>query len=66
MRLSAFGATNVFIAPVGNEELLGEPDETGEDGQEEIYVVLRGARRFEVDDEVLEVGGGLSREAQCL
>lgn len=54
LRLSAFGA-NIFVAPLGNEELVGEHDETGEDGQEEIYIVLKGALRFELDDEVLEL-----------
>jgi hypothetical protein len=52
--LGAFGA-NVFVAPKSGEELIGEHDETGEDGQEEIYLVLAGALRFELDDEVLEL-----------
>jgi hypothetical protein len=54
LRLSAFGA-NVFIAPAGGEELIGLHDEMGEDGQEEIYIVLAGAMRFELGDEVLEL-----------
>jgi hypothetical protein len=54
LRLGAFGA-NVFVAPKGGEELIGLHDETGEDGQEEIYLVLRGTLRFELDDEVLEL-----------
>jgi len=47
LRLSAFG-TNVYVAPVGGEELIGLHDETGEDGQEELYLVLDGAVRFEL------------------
>jgi hypothetical protein len=54
LRLGAFG-TNVFVAPTGGEELIGLHDETGEDGQEELYVVLAGAVRFELDGEVLEL-----------
>jgi hypothetical protein len=53
-RLSAFGA-NVFVAPNGGEELIGPHDETGEDGQEEVYLVLSGAVRFELDEEMLDV-----------
>ena len=54
LRLSAFGA-NVFVAPMGREELIGLHDETGEYGQEEIYLVLAGAVRFELADDVLEL-----------
>ena len=57
LRLSAFG-TNVYVAPVGGEELIGLHDETGEDGQEELYLVLDGAVRFELADEVLELCRG--------
>jgi hypothetical protein len=54
LRLSAFG-TNVFVGPEGGEELIGLHDETSEDGQEELYVVLAGTVRFEIDGEVLEL-----------
>ena len=54
LRLSAFG-TNVFVGPEGGEELIGLHAETGEDGQEELYVVLSGTVRFEIDGEVLEL-----------
>jgi hypothetical protein len=54
LHLSAFGA-NIFVAPMGEEELIGPHDETGEFGQEEIYLVLAGAVRFELADEVLEL-----------
>jgi hypothetical protein len=57
LQLSAFGA-NVFIAPMGGEELIGLHDETGEDGQEEIYLVLDGVVRFELAEEVLELDHG--------
>ena len=54
LRLSAFGA-NVFVAPNGGEELIGLHDETGEEGQEEIYLVLSGTVRFELGEEMLDV-----------
>jgi hypothetical protein len=54
LRLGAFG-TNVFVGPEGGEELIGLHDETGEDGQEELYMVLAGTVRFEIDGEVLEL-----------
>src|SRR5215218_3380677 len=54
LRLSAFG-TNVFVGPEGGEELIGLHDETSEDGQEELYVVLAGTVRFEIDGEALEL-----------
>jgi hypothetical protein len=57
LRLGAFG-TNVFVGPAGGEELIGLHDETGEDGQEEMYVVLAGAVRFELAGEVLELRRG--------
>jgi hypothetical protein len=54
LRLSAFGA-NVFVAPNGGEELIGLHDETGEEGQEEIYLILSGTVRFELGEEMLDV-----------
>ena len=54
LRLSAFG-TNVFVGPEGGEELIGLHDETSEDGQEELYVVMAGTVRFEIDGEALEL-----------
>ena len=57
LRLGAFG-TNVFVGPAGGEELIGPHDETGEEGQEEMYLVLSGAVRFELSDEVLELRRG--------
>ncbi len=38
--------------------LIGPHDETGEDGQEEMYLVLSGTLRFEISDEVLELRRG--------
>lgn len=57
LRLGAFG-TNVFVGPAGGEELIGPHDETGEDGQEEMYLVLAGTVRFELAGETLELGQG--------
>jgi quercetin dioxygenase-like cupin family protein len=48
----------VFVGRAGGEELIGPHDETGEDGQEEMYLVLSGTVRFEVADEVLELRRG--------
>jgi len=45
----------VFVGPEGGEELIGLHDETSEDGQEELYVVLVGTVRFEIDGEALEL-----------
>jgi mannose-6-phosphate isomerase-like protein (cupin superfamily) len=52
LRLGAFWA-NVFIAPEAGAETIGLHDETGEDGQEEIYVILDGAVRFELGGETV-------------
>ena len=57
LRLGAFG-TNVFVGPAGGEELIGPHDETGEDGQEEMYLVLAGTVRFEISGEALELRQG--------
>jgi mannose-6-phosphate isomerase-like protein (cupin superfamily) len=54
LRLSAFGA-NVFVALVSGDELIGPHDESGEHGQEEIYLILEGSLRFELDGEILDV-----------
>jgi hypothetical protein len=48
-RLSAFGA-NVFVAESAGDQLIAEHDEIAS-GQEELYVVLRGAVRFLLDGE---------------
>ena len=50
--LTAFGI-NVYEASRAGVELVGEHDEAGS-GQEEIYVVVSGAARFELEGEVLE------------
>jgi hypothetical protein len=55
--LGAFG-TNVFVGREGGEELIGLHDETGEHGQEEMYMVLTGTVRFELAGEVLELRRG--------
>jgi quercetin dioxygenase-like cupin family protein len=48
-RLSAFGA-NVFVGDEAGDQLIAEHDESAS-GQEELYVVLRGAVRFSLDSE---------------
>lgn len=53
--LTAFGV-NVFGPHPAGERLINEHDETGPDPQEELYVVLSGRARFEIDGETLEVG----------
>ena len=52
--LSAFGA-NVFVADEAGTMLVEEHDES-RSGQEELYVVLRGAARFAVGGETVHAG----------
>jgi hypothetical protein len=49
--ISAFGV-NVYAASRPGIELIGEHDETAS-GQEEVYVVISGSARFELDGEAL-------------
>jgi tetratricopeptide (TPR) repeat protein len=54
--IEAFGVT-AWTAGAG-EPLVSEHREDGEDGQEELYLVLAGAAEFTVDGETLELGPG--------
>lgn len=56
--ITAFGV-QAFGAPSG-VRVIGEHDETllGDAGQEELYVVLRGAATFEIDGESVEAPTG--------
>jgi hypothetical protein len=47
--ITAFGA-NVFAADADGQTLVDEHDEAGS-GQEELYVVLEGSARFDLDGE---------------
>jgi hypothetical protein len=47
--LTAFGA-NAFVAAASGDVLVEEHDETGS-GQEELYLVVRGAAEFSLDGE---------------
>jgi mannose-6-phosphate isomerase-like protein (cupin superfamily) len=62
--ITAFGV-QAFGAPAGGS-VIGEHDETplGEAGQEELYVVLRGAATFEIDGEVVEAPAGAMVQVQ--
>jgi quercetin dioxygenase-like cupin family protein len=62
--ITAFGV-QAFSAPAGGR-VIGEHDETplGEAGQEELYIVLRGAATFEVDGEVVEAHAGAFVQVQ--
>jgi tetratricopeptide (TPR) repeat protein len=62
--ITAFGVSAVS-APSG-VVLVREHDETllGEAGQEELYLVLRGAATFEIDGEVLEAPTGALVQVQ--
>ena len=51
--LTAFGA-NAFVARAAGDQLLGEHDERAS-GQEELYVVIAGRARFELDGEPREI-----------
>lgn len=61
--ISAFGV-QAFSAPSG-ERVIGEHDENllGE-GQEELYIVLRGAATFEIDGEAVEAPTGALVQVQ--
>jgi len=56
--IEAFGVA-AFSAPSGGT-VIGEHDETllGEAGQEELYVVLKGAATFEIDGETVDAPKG--------
>jgi tetratricopeptide (TPR) repeat protein len=56
--ISSFGI-QAFRAPSG-VDVISEHDETflGEDGQEELYVVLNGTATFEIDQESFDAPGG--------
>jgi quercetin dioxygenase-like cupin family protein len=62
--ITAFGI-QAFGAPAG-ARVIGEHDETplGETGQEELYIVLRGAATFEIDGEVVEAPTGAFVQVQ--
>jgi tetratricopeptide (TPR) repeat protein len=55
--ISAFGA-NVFGPRASGERLINEHDEAEPDAQEELYVVLAGRARFEIEGETVEAGPG--------
>jgi mannose-6-phosphate isomerase-like protein (cupin superfamily) len=56
--ITAFGV-NAFSAPTG-ADVVREHSETllGEDGQEELYIVMSGAATFEIDGERVEAPSG--------
>jgi tetratricopeptide (TPR) repeat protein len=62
--ITAFGV-QAFDAPSG-VDVIREHDETllGEAGQEELYLVVRGAARFEIDGEVFEAPTGAMVQVQ--
>src|SRR5262245_60010690 len=62
--ITAFGIS-AFRAPSG-VDVIREHDETllGEAGQEELYLVLRGAATFEIDGEVFEAPTGALVQVQ--
>jgi tetratricopeptide (TPR) repeat protein len=62
--ITAFGV-QAFGAP-GDVRVISEHDENllGEGGQEELYVVLRGAAKFEIDGEVVDAPTGTLVQVQ--
>jgi tetratricopeptide (TPR) repeat protein len=62
--IEAFGVA-AFSAPSG-VTIIGEHDETllGEAGQEELYVVLKGAATFEIDGETIDAPKGTMLNVQ--
>ncbi len=55
--ITAFGA-NAFGPRAAGEPLINEHDEGEPDAQEELYVVLSGRARFEIDGETVDAGTG--------
>jgi len=55
-RLSAFGA-NAFVGKSAGDRLINEHDEA-DDGQEELYVVMSGRARFEIDEARVDAPAG--------
>ncbi|HET7138243.1 MAG TPA: cupin domain-containing protein [Gaiellaceae bacterium] len=55
--ITAFGA-NAFGPRAAGERLINEHDEGEPDAQEELYVVLSGRARFEIDGETVDAGTG--------
>lgn len=54
--IEAFGV-NVFTGKTAGDRLVNEHDEAG-DGQEELYVVIDGRARFELDGKTLDAPAG--------
>jgi tetratricopeptide (TPR) repeat protein len=55
--ITAFGV-NAWTAHAAGERLVPEHEEEGENSPEELYVVLRGRARFELDGERLDAPAG--------
>ncbi|HZT92484.1 MAG TPA: cupin domain-containing protein [Gaiellaceae bacterium] len=55
--ISAFGV-NAWGPRSAGERLINEHDEAEPDGHEELYVVLSGRARFEIDGESVDAGTG--------
>jgi tetratricopeptide (TPR) repeat protein len=55
--ISAFGV-NAWGPRRAGERLINEHDETGDDAQEELYVVIGGRARFEIDGEEVDAPTG--------
>jgi tetratricopeptide (TPR) repeat protein len=55
--ISAFGV-NAFGPRARGEKLINEHDESDPDAHEELYVVLTGRARFEIDGESVDAGPG--------
>ncbi len=54
--ISAFG-TNAWTAADAGDRLV--PEHTEDEGQEELYVVLRGRARFEIDGDTVDAPAGM-------
>ena len=55
--VSAFGV-NAFLGHEPGDRVVERHDEDGDDGHEELYVVVRGGARFVVDGEQHDVPAG--------
>lgn len=57
--IRAFGV-NAWLTAAAGERVIEEHDEAGDQGQEELYVVLRGRATFTVDGTTVDAPAGTS------
>jgi tetratricopeptide (TPR) repeat protein len=55
--IASFGI-NAWVGPEAGARIINEHDESEPDGQEELYLVLRGRASFEIDNEKVDAPAG--------